>query len=273
MGTISFAKGHGTRNDFVLLLDPTGERELSDEQVRYLCDRRAGVGADGILRVVRASAMPQLADSAAEWFMDYRNADGSIAEMCGNGLRVFLRYLAEQGLIEVSGPVPVATRAGLRTGRFQPDGRVAVTMGRVELGPQVEVGLAGRTWPATAVSVGNPHAVSVLGEGEVLAELDLQTAPTVAPGEVFPAGANFEFVARSGPGQLSMRVYERGVGETASCGTGVVAAAAAAGGREHCRVQVPGGELEVDLSGEEAVLIGPAVIVARGELEWPHDLG
>lgn len=273
MSTISFAKGHGTRNDFVLLLDPADERELSAEQVRYLCDRRAGVGADGILRAVRVEAMPDLQDSPAEWFMDYRNADGSIAEMCGNGLRVFLRYLAEQGLIDASGPVAVATRAGLRTGRFLPDGRVAVTMGRIELGPQVEVGLGGRTWPATAVWVGNPHAVSVLGDGELLRELNLQPAPTVTPGEVFPAGANVEFVTRTGPGELSLRVYERGVGETASCGTGVVAAAAAAGGTAHCRVRVPGGELEVDVSGEEAVLIGPAVIVARGELEWPDNLG
>lgn len=273
MSSISFAKGHGTRNDFVLLLDPDGELELSAEHVRFLCDRRAGVGADGILRAVRADAVPEWDGPGGQWFMDYRNADGSIAEMCGNGLRVFLRFLAEHGLIDADARVPVATRAGARAGWFLPDGRVAVTMGTVRLGEAVDVSLAGHRWPATAVSVGNPHAVSVLSPSESLADLDLTSAPSAAPAEVFPHGANFEFVSVAAPGSLSLRVFERGVGETASCGTGVVAAAAAAGDAQHCVVRVPGGELEVDLSGEEAVLIGPAVIVARGEVEWPQELG
>ncbi len=145
-------------------------------------------------------------------------------------------------------------------------------MGAVRLGEAVEVSLGDHRWPATAVSVGNPHAVSVLGQAQSLADLDLQSAPLAAPAEVFAQGANFEFVSVARPGDLSLRVYERGVGETASCGTGVVAAAAAAGGAQHCVVRVPGGELEVDLSGEEAVLIGPAVIVARGEVDWPQEL-
>jgi len=273
VSSISFAKGHGTRNDFVLLLDPSGELELSPAHIRFLCDRRVGVGADGILRAVRAEAVPEWDGPGDQWFMDYRNADGSIAEMCGNGLRVFLRHLAEQGLVDATERVPVATRAGARTGWFLPDGRVAVTMGRVQLGEQVEVRLGEQSWPARAVSVGNPHAVSVLRSAQSLSGLELQSAPIAVPAEVFPAGANFEFVVSSGPGDISMRVYERGVGETASCGTGVVAAAAAAGGSEHCRVRVRGGELEVDLSGEEAVLIGPAVIVAHGVVDWPDELG
>lgn len=273
MGSIRFAKGHGTRNDFVLLLDPEGTLELSPAQVSYLCDRRGGIGADGILRAVLTTAVPEWGGVDAQWFMDYRNADGSIAEMCGNGLRVFLRFLAEAGLIDPSTRSSVATRAGVRTGWFLPNGRVAVTMGPVELGERVTVRLGAASWPATAVSVGNPHAVSVLEVSQSLSDLQLQVAPSAEPSTAFPDGANFEFVTVSAPGELSMRVFERGVGETASCGTGVVAAAAAAGGSDHCRVRVPGGELEVDLSGEQAILIGPAVLVAHGELEWPQELG
>lgn len=272
MSTIRFAKGHGTRNDFVLLLDPSGERELSADHVRFLCDRRAGVGADGILRAVRTDAAQPGGPSGAQWFMDYRNADGSIAEMCGNGLRVFLRFLAEEGLIDPADPTTVLTRAGERTGWFLPDGRVAVTMGVVQFGESVDVSLGAQRWPATAVFVGNPHAVSVLEPGQDVAGLDLTSQPTAQPATVFPAGANFEFVTITGPGEVTMRVHERGVGETASCGTGVVAAAAAAGGAPLVHVRVPGGELDVDLSGDEAVLIGPAVIVARGELAWPQEL-
>ncbi len=268
MSSISFAKGHGTRNDFVLLLDPSDELELSAAHVRFLCDRRAGVGADGILRAVRAAD----AASRAQWFMDYRNADGSIAEMCGNGLRVFLKFLAEQGLIDSGSRTTVLTRAGQRTGWFLPDGRIAVTMGAVRFGEPVEVSLGTQRWPATSVFVGNPHAVSVLGPDQDLGQLDLAAQPTADPAEVFPAGANFEFVTVSEPGEVTMRVHERGVGETASCGTGVVAAAAAAGGAAHVHVRVPGGELEVELSGDEAVLIGPAVVVAHGELTWPQEL-
>lgn len=272
MSSVRFAKGHGTRNDFVLLLDPDDTNELSTAQIRYLCDRRGGVGADGILRAVRADAAADWHGEGAQWFMDYRNADGSIAEMCGNGLRVFLRFLAESGLIEQGDTTAIGTRAGLRRGWFLPDGRVAVTMGHVAIGEQVRVSLGEQGWDATAVSVGNPHAVSVLADDRALAELNLTRQPTVVPAEAFPAGANYEFVTVTAPGEVSLRVFERGVGETASCGTGVVAAAAAAGGTTHCRVHVPGGDLEVDLNDEEAVLIGPAVIVARGELHWPQEL-
>jgi diaminopimelate epimerase len=265
---LDFAKGHGTRNDFVLFADPDNLFELTDAQVAFLCDRRGGIGGDGILRAVRCARMPGWEAEDERWFMDYRNADGSIAEMCGNGLRVFLRYLDEEGLV-LGNEVTVATRAGLRTGRYLPDGRVAVTMGPARLGDEVVVGLGGSRWPATAVDVGNPHAVCVV-DAAALDELDLaHQAPAWEPADAFPNGVNVEFVVRTAPGRIRLRVHERGVGETESCGTGVVAAAAAMRDLDTYTVDVPGGTLEVDLGGEEAVLVGPAVIVARGTCTLP----
>ncbi|MGC3993572.1 MAG: diaminopimelate epimerase [Propionicimonas sp.] len=266
---IEFAKGHGTRNDFVLFADPDNLYELTDAQVQFLCDRRGGIGADGILRVVRAELVPGHEQDDAHWFMDYRNADGSIAEMCGNGLRVFVRYLAEEGL--VSGPqVAVSTRAGLRTGRFLPDGRIAVTMGAVHVGEDVVLRLGTDSWRARSVDVGNPHAVAVVSSVRTLTDLDLTHTPTWHPADAFPNGVNAEFVVRLAPGHLRLRVHERGVGETCSCGTGVVAAAAAMGDSDQYTVDVPGGTLEVDLRGEEAVLTGPAEVVARGTCTLPN---
>lgn len=265
---IEFAKGHGTRNDFVLFADPDNLYDLTADQVAHLCDRRGGIGADGVLRAVRCALVPGWEAEGERWFMDYRNADGSIAEMCGNGLRVFLRYLEEEGLV-VGTEVTVATRAGLRTGRFLPDGRVAVTMGRARIGAQVQVRLGADTWPATAVDVGNPHAVCIV-EAARLDALDLtHDAPSWEPAGAFPHGANVEFVVREAPGRLRLRVHERGVGETESCGTGVVAAAAAMRDDDTYTVDVPGGTLQVDLGGEEAVLTGPAVVVARGQCTLP----
>lgn len=265
---LEFAKGHGTRNDFVVFADPDNLLDLSAEQVAYLCDRRGGIGGDGLLRAVRASLVPEWSGARDVWFMDYRNADGSIAEMCGNGLRVFLRYLADEGL--VSGEkVGIATRAGLRTGRFLPDGRIAVTMGPTTVGAAVRLRVGGDSWPAVSVDVGNPHAVAELESEAQLAALDLSVAPVWEPVDAFPNGVNAEFVVREAPGRIRLRVHERGVGETESCGTGVVAAAAAAGQSDHCTVGVIGGTLEVDLTGPEAVLIGPAVVVARGTCLLP----
>ncbi|MCE1173587.1 MAG: diaminopimelate epimerase [Propionibacteriales bacterium] len=270
MRTIEFAKGHGTRNDFVLFVDRDGLIELSDAEVAFICDRRAGIGADGILRAVDSALMPGYSGQPGEWFMDYRNADGSVAEMCGNGLRVFLRYLAEEGLVDASAPVTVGTRAGRRTGQFLADGRVAVTMGTATTGEQVEITLDGRTWPATAVDVGNPHAVVRLEPGTELAALPLAIAPVWEPARAFPNGVNTEFVLDRAPGVIQLRVYERGVGETQSCGTGVVAAAAVSAPGGTCHVHVPGGELDVDLTGAEAILTGPAEIIARGRLNVPR---
>lgn len=270
MRELSFAKGHGTLNDFVVLSDPDRSLGLTDEEIRFLCDRRAGIGADGVLIAVRAAAMPEWDGDPEVWFMDYRNADASLAEMCGNGLRVFLRYLREEGLAE--GPEAfVATRAGLRAGTFLVDGRIAVTMGPASVGTTpVEVAVGEDTWPGVPVRVGNPHVVSLLRPGDSLSALTLREAPAWRPRDAFPDGVNAEFVEVLDSGRLRLRVYERGSGETMSCGTGTVAAAAAVAAANgtpaqgRYAVEVLGGTLEVDLDPEESLLVGPAVIVARG---------
>ena len=275
---LSFAKGHGTRNDFVLVTDADDARPLTDDDVRFLADRRSGIGGDGVLRAVRARHVPGWDGDPDLWFMDYRNADGSIAEMCGNGVRVFARYLVEEGLVpEGTTSIDLGTRAGLRTAELLPDGRVRVWMGRPETNDAgTVVRVDGQEWGATSVDVGNPHAVVLLGEGDALAALDLGDAPEWTPRANFPHGVNVEFVDELAEDRVRMRVFERGVGETESCGTGTVAVASAvarAHGKTEGRwtVEVPGGEVVVDLTGGEAWLTGPAVIVARGHVDLPRE--
>ncbi|MFT3861325.1 diaminopimelate epimerase [Micropruina sp.] len=267
---LAFAKGHGTLNDFVCFSDPEGRLQLTDDQLRYLCDRRAGIGGDGTLRAVRARHVPGYERYGDTWFMDYRNADASIAEMCGNGLRVFLRHLLEEHLIDGQ-PVDIATRAGLLHGEFLPDGEIRISMGRPTIAEaQVRVTAGGRAFAAAVVDVGNPHAAVVLAPGE-LDGIDLDHEPGY-PHEVYPNRANVEFIEPVGPHHVRMRVWERGVGETFSCGTGTVATAlAAAASVGECegrwRVDPPGGSLWVDLTPHQAYLTGPAVIVARGKVK------
>jgi diaminopimelate epimerase len=271
----SFTKGHGTQNDFVLLLDREAMLDLGPAETAYLCDRRAGIGGDGVMRAVLARHIDEWSGDPSLWFMDYRNADGSVAEMCGNGIRVFARFLLDQDL--ASGPVvPVATRAGLREVTALPDGRYRVAMGPVVVGrDQVEVTTAeGRTYPATPAEVGNPHAVVLVEE---LDQVPLHRAPVWDPAERFPDGVNIEFVQLRGRQHVAMRVFERGSGETRSCGTGTVAAAAVARFRAGLveptpvtyRVDVPGGTVEVELTADQAFLTGPAVLVAYGEVTVP----
>ncbi|HYP72899.1 MAG TPA: diaminopimelate epimerase, partial [Microbacterium sp.] len=171
--TVPFTKGQGTGNDFVVIPDPDGALELSDAQVAALCDRRFGIGADGTLRVVRSAAFAEFADAAAdaEWFMDYRNADGSAAEMCGNGIRVFVKYLVEAGLASLDAPLRIGTRAGVKT------------LTRSDLGFEVDLGVFAVDEsdvvvrargldvprPGVGIDVGNPHVVVALGSR---AELD-----------------------------------------------------------------------------------------------------
>lgn len=268
MRRYTFSKGHGTRNDFVIIDDEHGTEDLTPDIVAALCDRRAGIGADGVLRVVRARHIAEWQGDPDLWFMDYRNADGSIAEMCGNGLRVFARHLVNEQR-EPAGEFVVATRAGLRQVRIAEDGLISTSMGEVTLrGRPVDVELDGRRWPATGVDVGNPHAV-VSVDADTLPMLDLTTAPVWEPAGAFPDGVNVEFVVAENPGALNMRVFERGSGETESCGTGVVAVAAAyrdaSGFDGPVQVRVPGGQLSVEFQGGEAWLTGPAVVYAHGE--------
>ena len=274
---MDFLKGHGTENDFVLVPDLDSELELTPALVAALCDRRAGIGGDGVLRVVRA------AESGADWFMDYRNADGSLAEMCGNGIRVYARYLLEAGLAKPDALVAIATRGGVREVRFDEDGDVTVDMGPAELPEQlrhlrVTVG-PDREWDAVGVLVPNPHAVAFVAD--LGAAGDLRTAPSVTPQGSFPDGVNVEFVVDRGPRQVAMRVHERGSGETRSCGTGACAVAVAAMRRDGVRgatyvVDVPGGRLRVTERADGHVeLTGPAVLVAGGTVEesWLRGLG
>ena len=270
-------KGHGTENDFLLLPDLEGEIELTPALVRLLCDRRAGLGADGILRVVRSENDPEAKEMAvdAPFFMDYRNADGSIAEMCGNGVRVFWAYLSRAGL--VGQDAAVATRGGIRRVRAREDGNVTVRIGspRVLADRPIATAAYDTSTPRAtlAVEMPNPHVVAVLDSLAELDALDLSRPPQVDP--PLPRGQNVEFVVRRGPRHLQMRVHERGVGETRSCGTGICAAAVAAATADGVgvdgqpwRVDVPGGSCEVVWQPDgEVELTGPAVLLAEIEID------
>ena len=179
MADYPFLKGHGTENDFVLLPDHDGSIHgaLSPERVRALCDRRAGIGADGVLRVIRTAAMgAEGAAQAVEWFMDYRNADGWPSEMCGNGIRVFLRHLVEERLVDPSGPIDIATRDGIKTLLFEGD-LVTVDLGSPRVLGETKVSVGATTWPASHVDMGNPHAVAFVDDEGTLAGLDLTRPP------------------------------------------------------------------------------------------------
>ncbi|MFC4556345.1 diaminopimelate epimerase [Georgenia faecalis] len=287
---LRLTKGHGTENDFLLLTDPDGALVLDAADVAGLCDRRAGIGADGLIRAVRSRALPEgvdvlAEDSTAEWFMDYRNADGSVAEMCGNGIRVFVAYLEREGLVEPGAAVAVGTRSGVRrvwrTGEEytvdmgpwrMPGGAAAIDQGYDVA--VVVAGLAGAR-AGLRVDVPNPHTVVALPDVAELDAADLGPAVVVEP--VPPAGTNVELVVPLGEevldgeavGTVRMRVQERGVGETRSCGTGTCAAALAVrawagrGAPDAWRVLVPGGEVRVRVvDGDRVELTGPAVLVA-----------
>ncbi|MFE4577433.1 diaminopimelate epimerase [Streptomyces chartreusis] len=283
-----FAKGHGCANSFIVLPDPHGRLRLTADTVRSLTDPHTGAGADGILRAVHCAAAPEAATMAghAEWFMDYRNADGSVGGMCGNGIRVLARYLVDTGRCE-PGAFAIATRAGIRHVDV-PDrsddlrGPVTVAMGVPEFpGPdRITVTTSGgeSRWPATHVDVGNPHAVVFVDD---LADAgDLSIAPTVEPAGAYPFGVTIEFAAVRGADHLALRVHERGVGETRACGTGACAAVAAH--RRHTgqtdpadyRVDLPGGTLYVSVTADGAMtLTGPAIITTMGVIRLARTQG
>ncbi|WP_235839532.1 diaminopimelate epimerase [Corynebacterium urinipleomorphum] len=308
LSSLPFIKAHGTENDFVVLIDVDDQLEslgvLTDDLVAALCDRRAGIGGDGFLRVVRAdagradaagdnadavSAEAAGADSsadgaqgagAARWFMDYRNADGSIAEMCGNGIRVFAHVLASQGL-ETEREFDVDTRAGVKhivlheLEGDSPHGPsravVQVGMGPVEVTGVSTARMGEFDFAGLGVDMGNPHLAAVIPglTPSELAAMDF-TQPAFDH-DFFPHGVNVEVLTEMTDDTVHMRVWERGVGETRSCGTGTVAAARAAladAGIENgtVTVRVPGGALTITITDNEATMTGPSVIVARGEV-------
>jgi len=268
---LDFAKGHGTQNDFVIVRDRHNMAPMTPDLVRRICDRHAGIGGDGLVRAVKAVHMPDWQGDPDIWFMDYRNADGSPAEMCANALRVFVRYLLEEDLAP-HGEVRVATRSGSSTVWETFGGMLRCEMGPVDVGAATWLDVPGRRLEAVAVDVGNPHAVALLPSGLAPCDIDLCQAPKFDAAR-FPQGVNAEFVRIERPGHVTMRVFERGAGETRSCGTGAVASAAVArqAGAEGAAVtvDVPGGRLKVDFDEHQAYLTGPAVIVARGELTLP----
>lgn len=286
---ISFTKGHGTGNDFVLVLDAGGELELTASQISKICDRHFGIGADGFIRVIKSANLPEgaaslLEEPQATWFMDYYNSDGSTAEMCGNGTRVFARYLTEKGLVELSDgeTLSIGTRAGVKDLQRNLAG-FAVDMGRWKLDNEALVKASNLdvARPGQCINLGNPHTVVALASLDELAELDLTKMPAVEPRP--ENGTNIEFVVpadpmiKDGVGTISMRVFERGVGETLSCGTGIVAAAlatrnwAGAGAPNQWTVKVPGGTLGVRMfateNGEHVGLSGAAELVFEGQID------
>ncbi|MCX5440124.1 MULTISPECIES: diaminopimelate epimerase [unclassified Streptomyces] len=276
---IAFLKGHGTENDFVIVPDPENALELPPAAVAALCDRRAGIGGDGLLHVVRSAAHPDARHlaSEAEWFMDYRNGDGSIAEMCGNGVRVFAHYLQRAGHVG-EGDLAVATRGGVKSVHIDKEGDITVGMGKAVL-PEgdVTVSVADHSWSARNVNMGNPHAVAFVDDLSQAG--NLFTAPPFSPATAYPDGVNVEFVVDRGPRHVAMRVHERGVGETRSCGTGACAVAVAAARRDGLdpavtgspvtyAVDLPGGRLVItERADGEIEMTGPAVIVAEGEID------
>lgn len=313
-----FIKGHGTQNDFVLLADDDSALEMHPETIAELADRRAGLGCDGVIRIVRSasSGIPgalEQADAGAEWYMDYYNHDGSLSEMCGNGVRVFAHVLVTSGRVPADArEILVGTRDGIKTVRTTLNPALGVQTGDSRIQAQQTLpGSADDAWytvdmgdwsldsddsvlvttsgievarPGIRVDTGNPHTVVALAESAELDRAELRDAPVLDP--VPAQGSNVEYIvmepARSdvagGEGALRMRVFERGVGETRSCGTGACAAAIAA---HHWagptsplqwRVDVPGGQLRIGIIPNEdgtcgsVTLSGPAVLVASGTI-------
>lgn len=263
---MEFVKAHGAGNDFVLLPDPDDRLVLDEAMVRALCDRHRGIGGDGVIRL---APHPD-----ADVFMDYRNADGSIAETCGNGIRCVAKHHADRGLV-TGDRVRVATRAGVSVvvvhrGR---DGRVdAATVDMpmpVPLSVDLLLDVAGEELHVTTLSIGNPHCVLTVD--------DVTTAPLETLGralqahEEFPASVNVELIAPAGPDRLRGRILERGVGETLASGSGASAMAVAGHllglvGRR-CDVDLPGGTITVDWGEESLTISGPVVEVASGAVD------
>ena len=290
-------KAHATGNDFVVYLDEDGTHEPTADEVRFLCDRHFGIGGDGLIRLAHPQAVSdvnerQIADFAAgdaDWFMDYRNADGSLAEMCGNGTRAITLFAQRQGIADQPGgkPFHLGTRAGVKIltslGDVPGLGKdvFQVEMGAWKRGDVdgYEVTIPGTSGSArgTFVDMGNPHVVAVLEDAFAslpnVEDLDLVTKPVVAP--EIPSDQNVEFVRideqseGDDAGEATMRVNERGCGETLSCGTGLCATAItlrAKTGIDHWTITVRGGTLRVDVTDEDVKLTGSATIVGKIEL-------
>ena len=264
---LRFTKHHGAGNDFLVLVDEGNTSPLDAAVVRALCDRRFGVGADGVIRIIDGAGRADLA-------MDLHNADGSPAEMSGNGIRCLAQALWDAGLSRSADELVVATDVGVRKVRLMDANRPGYLRASVDMGPVKVMHDApqytnGSVQAAVFVDAGNPHLV--------LLDSEVQDVDVVARGAeieaAFDGGINVEWVwPGPGPAELTMRVWERGVGETEACGTGSCAAAAAAlywaRGGARTVVHNPGGDVTVEL-GPTAVLTGPAARIASVEMPWP----
>lgn len=272
---MEFVKAHGAGNDFVLLPDLHDTLVLTPELTAALCMPHLGLGADGVIRI----APSRNADD--DVYMDYRNADGSVAEMCGNGVRCVAKYVADRGMVPGE-QIRVDTRGGTRTVHVVercPDGRVAqvrVDMGIPEPGKvdwPIELNHGGQVKAGdpriTTVSMGNPHAVCVTDD---IAAWPLEAmAAQLQEHPAFPEGVNLEVVTVLDRSRIAGRIFERGVGETLASGTGASAMAVAAIVLGHTEsivdVELPGGTLSVDWTGDRLLVTGPAVEVAHGTLD------
>lgn len=287
MTKLHFTKGHGTANDFILIKDPHGNLHLTETLIRELCNRRTGIGADGLIRAIKSTHLPEgqktlQEEPEAQWFMDYHNADGTPAEMCGNGARVYAHYLLKTGLAKnkPGDTLPIGTRAGIRD-ILQGVNGYTVDLGRWRLGKETQITTHNEkiARPGQQIHLGNPHTVTAIANQKELDTLNL----THPPKNTEKTETNYEFalpaepLLREGVGRITMRVHERGVGETQSCGTGAAAAALAYrhwGGPQmpnHWQVKVPGGTLAVRMfateEGEHVSLSGPATLSYTGEIE------
>ena len=255
--------GHGTHNDFVLVFDELDQLTFTPKQIQKICDRKNGVGSDGFIRIVKKEGA---------WFMDYSNADGSIAEMCGNGIRVMARYLTDRGH-QPSGIYSINTRAGRKFLSVPESGDISVNMGQVsQVVGEILVESNNNSFSGLNIEIGNPHAVVFTNDMSLIG--DLKNAPKVSPESEYPDGVNIEFVKFLENGEIQMRVYERGVGETQSCGTGTCAVALAASIIKNKPLPIkwiinpPGGKLLVEIDGHSnATLTGPAELIRDIELD------
>ncbi|PIK92872.1 diaminopimelate epimerase [Synechococcus sp. 65AY6Li] len=277
---LSFHKYQGLGNDFILVDNRHQPQPcLTPEEAVALCNRRFGVGADGVIFLLPGQ-------EGADFSMRLFNSDGSEAEMCGNGIRCLARFLQDLGIPGQDGAYQIHTLAGRIVPQVRPDGLVTVDMGIPRLlAGQIPTTLAkpeekvvrqplqvgGREWAVTAVSMGNPHCVVFLEEGGSLEELDLErVGPLFEHHPAFPERTNTEFAQVLGPNYLRLRVWERGAGVTLACGTGACAALVAAVLEERAEpqatVELPGGNLEIrwDPDTQHVWMTGPALPVFSG---------
>jgi diaminopimelate epimerase len=250
---MKFTKMHGCGNDFIVVDEHDGRVAIDAARARALCDRRTGIGADGVLVIG--------APKGTRWPLVIHNADGSIADACGNGSRCVARYILERYGGEA---IELDTKSGLVRAWRDPEG-YAIELAAPQLGEELRIAFGGREYEARAVRVGNPNVIVFVDDPATIDLEALAAASTALAG-----AANVAAARRRGPGEISLRVHERGVGETLACGTGSCATVAAATARgdvtsDTVRVRLPGGTLVVRNKGARYELAGPAEYVFQGE--------